>query len=95
MRSKADYDLALQVVGTVIHAWDPHDLLSGGAPREEFDMEIARVVAEIPRIKSPEDAALAVSRVFSISFDDEGFTPEDCARVGRELFDALTDNGLV
>jgi len=79
MKDKADYELAVQIVDTAIRGWDPYALLAGGAPTDEFDAEIARVVTQIPRVKSPEDAAIAISRVFSSSFDSDTFTFEACA----------------
>jgi hypothetical protein len=94
MKDKADYKLAIKIVGTVIRAWDPYALLAGGSPKDEFDAEIARVVTQIPRINSSQDAAFAISRVFSASFESEYFTPEACAEVGAELFKALSENGI-
>lgn len=38
---KATYMRALEVVGSVIHDWDPYGLIAGGAPADEFDSEIA------------------------------------------------------
>lgn len=95
MKSRAEYDRALQVVGTVIRAWDPYCLLASGSPKDEFDAEIARVVTKISGIKSSQDAAVAVSDVFSSCFEGDRFTPEDCAEVGAELFKALSDNGII
>lgn len=68
MRSKSDYKRAVRVVREVVHAWDPYRLIAGGAPDDEFDHEIASVVAQIPRIRSARDASHALSRVFSSSF---------------------------
>jgi hypothetical protein len=95
MKTKADYKVALQVVGVVIREWDPYALIATGCPEDEFAAEIASVVAQVPRIKSPQDAAHAISRVFSSAFQPEGFTPENCAEAGSKLFGALSDNGLV
>ncbi len=95
MNDKAYYKLAIQVVGTVIRAWDPYDLLAYGCPMDEFDGEIARVVTQISQIKSSQDAAFAISRVFSSSFERDLFTPDACTDVGAELFKALSDNGFV
>jgi hypothetical protein len=90
MRSSDDYRLASSIVRGIIHAWDPYSLIHGaGAPADEWDNEIARVVAQVPRIKTAVDAAHAVSRVFSAAFQPEGFTPTHCADVGLKLFDAL------
>jgi hypothetical protein len=91
----AAYQLALQVVGAVVREWDPYSLIAGGAPADEFDSEIAGVVAQLPRIKSEKEAALALSRVFSSAFEAERFTPEKCAEAGKKLFAALSANGFV
>jgi Domain of unknown function (DUF1871) len=95
MRIRADYDRAFAVVRDVIHEWDPYALIGGGAPPDEWDGEIASLVAQIPRIKSQNDAADAVSRVFSSAFQPEGFSPADCAEVGRRLYSSLADSGLL
>lgn len=95
MRTRADYDRAFAVVREVIHEWDPYALISGGGPRDEWDSEIASLVPHVQRIKSHNDAAHAVSRVFSSAFQPEGFSPEDCAEVGKRLYSALADAGLL
>jgi hypothetical protein len=95
MRTRADYDRAFAVVREVIHEWDPHALIRGGAPADEWDGEIASLVAQIPRIRSQDDAAHAVSRVFSSTFQPEGFSSTDCAEVGRRLYSSLAESGLL
>jgi len=92
---RAKYEQAVSVVRAIVHEWDPYSLLAGGAPPDEFDAEIASIVAQIPRIRSRKDAAHAISRVFSSAFQREGFTPDDCAETGAKLFDALSERGLV
>lgn len=93
--NKAAYERALQVVGSVVQEWDPYSLIAGGAPEDEFDSEIAGVAAQIPRIKTEKEAALALSRVFSSAFEPESFTPEKCMSAGKKLFAALRAAGLL
>jgi hypothetical protein len=95
MNKTAKYNLALQVVGRVIHEWDPYSLLESGCPNDEFDAEIASVVAQVSRIKSAEDAAYALSRVFSSAFEPDKFKPNDCREAGSKLFQALASHGLL
>ena len=95
MKKPKDYELALAVVGAVLNDWDPYDLISGGAPSDEFESEISAVVSQIPRIKGPNDAANAVSRVFSSAFDNETFAPENCTDIGIRLHAALSDAKLI
>lgn len=94
MRTRADYDRAFAVVRQVIREWDPYALIAGGAPDDEWDHEIASLVAQIPRIASEKDAAHAVSRVFSSAFQPEGFSPADCETVGKRLYLSLAESGL-
>ena len=95
MKSRADYEKALAVVGSVIREWDPYCLLAHGAPLDEFDAEIAKVVMHIPRIRSPQDAASALSTVFSHAFEADLFLPEACAAQGEALYDSLSKAGLL
>ena len=95
MQSRGDYDKAIAVVSLVIKDWDPYGLLADGAPDDEFDSEIASVVAQIPRIAGPTDAVHVVSRVFSGSFDPETFAPEYCSGVGERLHAALVEAELI
>jgi hypothetical protein len=95
MRTRDDYDRAIRVVREVIHRWDPYSLLAGGCPLDEFDGEIAAVVAQIPRIRSPADAAHALSRVFSSAFEPGLFRPEHCEKEGADLYKALSSEGLL
>jgi hypothetical protein len=95
MRTRTHYERALSVVRGVIHEWDPYALIGGRAPANEWDSEIASLVAQIPRMKSDNDAAHAISRVFSSAFQAEGFGPCDCGEVGRRLYRALQDSRLL
>ena len=89
MKTRKDYDLALDVIGKVVNEWDPYCLLEGGAPKDEFDAEIRQLATYIPRISTPDDASLAVSEVFSKMFEPELFDLESCRDVGKRLYEAL------
>ena len=95
MKARDDYQRVIEVVREVIHRWDPYQLLASGCPLDEFEGEIASVVTQIPRIRSKNDAAHALSRVFSSAFEREGFSPEACASPGAELYEALSAGGLL
>ena len=94
MRTRKDYELALDVIGAVVRSWDPYALLSEGAPESEFDAEIARLATRVPHIHSAADAALAVAEVFADAFESS-FTPAACSEVGTQLFSGLSQAGLV
>jgi hypothetical protein len=95
MKTRRDYERAIQVVRDVVHRWDPYGLLACGCPPDEFDQEISALVAEIPRIRSRTDAIHALSRVFSSAFEPDGFRPEDCEVAGAELYEALSAERLL
>jgi uncharacterized protein DUF1871 len=82
-------------VRSVIHEWDPYDLLAGGAPDDEFDSEVSAVIRQLDRIRSSLDASHVISRVFSSSFEPESFQVEDCRSVGERLYEVLAERGLI
>jgi Domain of unknown function (DUF1871) len=79
----------------IIRDWDPYGLLGGGAPGDEFDREIASLVAQIPRIHSAADATQAIARIFASRFEAHLFTEETCSEVGERLYAALAEQGLL
>jgi hypothetical protein len=91
LSNRDDYDRAFAIVRDVIAEWDPYDLIGGGAPLDEWDSAVAKIVAQLPRIASATDAAHAVSRTFSSELGGEGFSPGECADVGSQLFEALVN----
>jgi hypothetical protein len=92
---RAKYQRLWDVTANVVRTWDPLGLLAGGAPVDEWDHEIASLVVQIPRIRSPVDAAHAVSRIFASSVDPDSFTKEKCSEVGKRLYAALSEQGLI
>jgi hypothetical protein len=95
LKTKADYVRACRVVKRVIDEWDPYSLLAQGAPRDEFEAEVAAIARLIPTMHSRDAAAQAVSGVFSAAFEAKYFGLEACRRVGARLFDALRSDGLL
>ena len=95
MRNRDDYERAIAVTAAVLREWDPYCLLEDGAPLDEFEGEIAKVVAQIPRMSNASDAAIAVSQVFAKAFESEVFTPVACTDIGERLYTSLIKAGLV
>ncbi len=95
MKTRADYDAAIDAVASVIDAWDPYSLLADGAPRDEFAAEVGQLVTRIPAIRSPEDAAREIASVFSAYFVPEDFTADSCLEVGARLHSRLKRAGLL
>ena len=91
LATRQDYDLAFDVVRRAINEWDPHALIAGGAPSDEWESEIAAIVAQIPGMASPTEATLAISKTFSNALEPGLFRPEDCESVGNKIFTDLID----
>ncbi len=77
------------IVRQIIHEWDPCGLLANGCPADEYDQQILLVVSQAGALHSPNDAANALSRIFSQTYGLDGFAPDDCREVGVELHTAL------
>jgi hypothetical protein len=83
------------LTAAVIRKWDPYGLIGGGAPPDEFDQEITLLVAQIPRIKSANDATLTVSSIFGSNLESASFSADSCHAVGDAFFAALIEKGLI
>jgi hypothetical protein len=83
------------IVRDVIHKWDPYGLLGDGAPQDEFDSQILTIVGRLRGITTPLGCVVAISDVFSASFEPERFGMDDGRQVGQNLFDALKEAGLI
>ena len=83
------------IVRAAILEWDPYGLINGGAPEDEWDSEILQIVGKVHGIIAAAEAAATISDVFSNAFQPERFEKQDCAEVGRRLFDALREESLI
>jgi len=54
-----------KVLTQVINNWDPIGLLAGGAPEDEYSIEIREIVQKSSSCKSETDLALLIYRVFN------------------------------
>ena len=95
MRTTADHQKAVQVIRAIINKWDAYGLIAGGAAGNEFEEQIDGIVTFLPRIRSREDMAMAISKIFSRTYDPEKFTPQFCTTVGNELYEALARQGVI
>ncbi len=93
--TRDEYDEAFALVKAAIADWDPYSLLATGSPDDEFDDQVARILAGLSDISSDKDLSKLVSAVFSASFEKEYFSPSDCAEVGGELFRLLRSRGVL
>jgi hypothetical protein len=95
VKTRDDYDRAIVLTRKLVHAWDPMRTLASGAPQDEFDDEIARLVARIPRITDAADAGIQVADVFTAQFGRGVLGVDDAARMGERWFAALREADLL
>ena len=89
------YQELVATITTVINEWDPYGLIWRGAPKDEFEVEVARIAAIVSEIKTPEKLAKRISEIFSEFFGPDGFQLEKCRPVASRLFVALQDHGFL
>lgn len=72
----------------LISAWDPYALLSGGAPQDEFDSEIAQIHRALigGRMHSAEQLADYIAMVFRASFGEGSWTSSNCMEVAGRIW---------
>ncbi|WP_341279092.1 hypothetical protein [Paenibacillus sp. FSL H8-0537] len=58
-------NIDLLVLTKVINNWDPVGLLEGGAPEDEYSIEIRKIVAQCSLCKSETDLAKLIYTVFN------------------------------
>ena len=95
MKSREDYARAVTLTRELVRAWDPGGLLKGGAPTDEFDDEVARLVARIPKITDALEAGRQIEDVFTAQFGRGVLKADDAMRFGERWHVALGEAGLL
>src|SRR5688572_7024510 len=95
MKSREDYDRAVVLTRTLVREWDPGGMLRKGAPDDEWDDEIARLVARIPRVAGADDAGRHIAEVFTAAFGRGVLNADASADFGRRWHAALGESGLL
>lgn len=63
------YELLLKGVKSIVNKHDPIGLISGGAPEDEYDGEVIKIVKLIPSNK--EKLTEGIIKIFTDSFGEE------------------------
>lgn len=63
-----DYKEVFSAVKNIINEWDPKCLLAAGAPLDEYDDEVQRIIGGLRRCKSAEDVVSLINEVFVNAF---------------------------
>lgn len=78
------------VITDEVKRWDPFGLVAGGAPDDEFNIEVARIQKGLPLIESPEGLAETIQTVFLKSFNNK-FPLDDCMQVADKIWNRINE----
>jgi hypothetical protein len=95
MQNRQQYDLAFSLVRESVAQWDPLGLVGGGAPADEWDHEVARIVARLRDARTPHHVGAAVAEVFSDALGSSGPDAASCEEFGRALYSRLKVAGII
>jgi hypothetical protein len=82
-----DYKELFSAVKNIINEWDPKCLLAAGAPLDEYDDEVQRIIGGLRRCKSTEDVVLLINEVFVDAFGNGANKARESLReVAEQIF---------
>lgn len=70
----------------MINDWDPYNLIQEGAPDDEYESEVAKILAGLPKCNSTKETAELISTVLTESFDSDTFPVAKCKRVSEKIY---------
>jgi hypothetical protein len=95
MRDRQQYDLAFALVRESLAKWDALQHINAGAPPDEWDDEVARIVARLRDAQTPAQVGAAIGEVFSDALGSSGPDAASCVELGRALHSRLRVAGIL
>jgi Domain of unknown function (DUF1871) len=95
VQTREQYDQAIAICRDAIAQWDPFALLAGGAPADEYDLEISKLVPKIRDARASSDVAIAISAIFGDSFGHALHRSGESINVAAEIYNRLRSAGLL
>jgi hypothetical protein len=92
MKNTDEYKKTFSIIKKEINKWDPYELINCGAPDNEFDDEIAKIVVNLKNISSENSLKAIISNIFAENFEADCFTPEECEEVAKRIKESLIQN---
>ena len=77
------------VVRQIINRWDPESLLAGGAPDDEYEFEIGKIVDGVLACKDELELMVVIKMTFSEAFGYE-YPVDECLPVARSIWVKLS-----
>ena len=91
--NKENYKATIKIVRDSMTRIDPFNLLSGGAPDDEFDSEIISIVGLSKNCVSGLDIAHAIANVLNKSFN-ENYSYTEFEKEGNLIYKSLQDQKI-
>lgn len=90
--SKEKYETAYSELKEIINRYDVMNLISGGAPSDEYDQEISKILPILKNNDSKEIIHVKVIEIFSKSFEFEFPQDEELDSMLDEIFTKIKLN---
>jgi hypothetical protein len=87
-RLDAEYRNLFDQIAAIFRRHDPSGLIGGGAPDDEYDAEVAQVLAGLRRARSVDDAERVIAGVFHEWFGTDPYDDVRFARVAADVWAA-------
>lgn len=84
-KAKERYFHFFDVVEKHVNQWDLMDLLSLGAPDDEYEDEIKRIASSLPQIQNESDLASKIKEIFDHSFGSD-FSYDKCSYIAQIIW---------
>ncbi|GAK13794.1 DUF1871 family protein [Geomicrobium sp. JCM 19039] len=78
-------------VKKIIDEWDPQLLLLGGAPLDEYDVEIKQIIVQLEKTSDANHLANRIKQIFDESFSDD-HDWNACVRVAHIIWQERSSN---
>ncbi|GAK04768.1 hypothetical protein JCM19037_3212 [Geomicrobium sp. JCM 19037] len=78
-------------VKKIINEWDPQLLLLGGAPLDEYEVEIKQIIDQLEKTSDANHLANRIKQILDESFSDD-HDWNACVRVAHIIWQELSSN---
>ena len=83
---KLKYKKTFNDLKQIINSCDPWRLIEIGAPEDEYESEITKILVGLLKCNSVDDATKLVAEVFGECFEKENISMKNCQSVGEKIY---------
>ncbi len=90
-QARQRYTKLCETVSDLIRQDDPLELVAMGFPKNEYDVEVTRILPRLKNAKGAEDVRSIIHEEFVHWFADSAGPPERYDALGEQIWDAWKD----